>query len=154
MWLWEGHVVPLTRLEPCLVKGERASNLHSASGSEAVLTCRFSQVPLQFPSTPSLLEAVRLCCPEHWLSAASLWGDCNGQVSLYILVVSRTPSSFRKRHDLEKYFEVQGPEKMQWLKTNGEGIAFLLRVSAWSQARHTAAAVVFFLYFHFCDYFF
>ena len=47
-------MVPLTRLEPCLVKGERASNLHSASGSEAVLTCRFLWVPLQFPSLSQL----------------------------------------------------------------------------------------------------
>ena len=47
-------MVPLTRLEPCLVKEERASNLHSASGSEAVLTCRFLWVPLQFPSLSQL----------------------------------------------------------------------------------------------------
>ena len=36
------------RLEPCPVKGERASRLHSASGSEALLTCRLLRVPLWF----------------------------------------------------------------------------------------------------------
>lgn len=54
VWLWEGDVVPLTRLEPCPVKGERASNLHSASGSEAVLTCRLLWVSFQFPSLSQL----------------------------------------------------------------------------------------------------
>ena len=44
----------LTRLEPCPVKGEIASSLHSASGSEAVLTCRLLWVPLQFPSLSQL----------------------------------------------------------------------------------------------------
>ena len=47
-------MVLLTRLEPCPVKGERASSLHSASGSEAVLTCRLLWVPLQFPSLSQL----------------------------------------------------------------------------------------------------
>ena len=47
-------MVLLTRLEPCPVKGERASSLHSASGSEAVLTCRLLRVPLQFPSLSQL----------------------------------------------------------------------------------------------------
>ena len=47
-------MVPLTRLELCPVKGERASSLHSASGSEAVLTCRLLWVPLQFPSLSQL----------------------------------------------------------------------------------------------------
>ena len=41
-------MVSLTRLEPYPVKGKRASSLHSASGSEAVLTCRLLWVPLQF----------------------------------------------------------------------------------------------------------
>ena len=40
----------LTRLEPCPMKEERASSLHSASRSEAVLTCILLWVPLQFPS--------------------------------------------------------------------------------------------------------
>ena len=43
-------MVPLTRLEPCPVRWERASSLHSASGSEALLTCRFLWIPLQFLS--------------------------------------------------------------------------------------------------------
>ena len=47
-------MVPLTRLEPYPVKGKRASGLHSASGSEAVLTCRLLWVPLQFPSLSQL----------------------------------------------------------------------------------------------------
>ena len=40
----------LTRLEPCPMKEERAYSLHSASRSEAVLTCILLWVPLQFPS--------------------------------------------------------------------------------------------------------
>lgn len=47
-------MVPLTRLEPYPVKGKRASGLHSASGSEAVLTCRLLWVPLQFLSLSQL----------------------------------------------------------------------------------------------------
>ena len=47
-------MVPLTRLEPCPVKEERASSLYPASGSEAVLTCRLLWVPLQFPSLSHL----------------------------------------------------------------------------------------------------
>ena len=43
-------MVPLTRLESRPVKGERASSLHSASGSEALLTFRLLWFPLQFPS--------------------------------------------------------------------------------------------------------
>ena len=41
-------MIPLIRLGPCPVKGERAPSLHSASGSEAVLTGRLPWVPLQF----------------------------------------------------------------------------------------------------------
>ena len=56
-------MVPLTRLEPCLVKEERASNLHSASGSEAVLTRRLLWAPPQF------LFLSQLCRRgESWLS--------------------------------------------------------------------------------------
>ena len=47
-------MVLLTRLEPCSVKRERASSLHSASGFEAVLTCRFLWLPLQFLSLSQL----------------------------------------------------------------------------------------------------
>ena len=47
-------MVPPTRLEPCPVKGEITSCLHSASGSEVVLTCRLLWVPLQFPSLSQL----------------------------------------------------------------------------------------------------
>ena len=47
-------MVPLIRLEPCPVKGERASSLHSASGSEAVLTCRLLWIPPQLPSLSQL----------------------------------------------------------------------------------------------------
>ena len=47
-------MVSLTGLEPHPVKGKRASSLHSASGSEAVLTCRLLWVSLQFPSLPQL----------------------------------------------------------------------------------------------------
>ena len=47
-------MVSLTRLEPYPVKGKRASSLHSASGSEAVLTCRLLWVPLQFLSLSQL----------------------------------------------------------------------------------------------------
>ena len=48
-------MVPLTRLEPCPVKRERASSLQSASGSEAVLTCRLlcrcsPSVSISFPA--------------------------------------------------------------------------------------------------------
>ena len=79
-------MVPPTRLEPCPVKGERVSSLHSASGPEAVLTCRLLWIPLQFLSLSQLIrrgEAVRntdcqLLCFE---------GDCNGQVSLYISLI-------------------------------------------------------------------
>ena len=47
-------MVPLTRLEPYPVKGKRASGLHSASGSEAVLTCRLLWVSPQFLSLSQL----------------------------------------------------------------------------------------------------
>ena len=47
-------MVPLTRLEPCPVKGKRASSLHSASGFEAVLTCRLLWIPPQLPSLSQL----------------------------------------------------------------------------------------------------
>ena len=47
-------MVPLTRLEPCPVKEERASSLYPASGSEAVLTFRLLWVPLKFPSLSQL----------------------------------------------------------------------------------------------------
>ena len=43
-------MVPLARLEPYPMKGEIAFSLHSASGSEAVLTCRLLWVSFQFPS--------------------------------------------------------------------------------------------------------
>ena len=46
--LWEDHIVPLIRLELCPMKEERAFSLQSASGSEAVLTCRLHWVPFQF----------------------------------------------------------------------------------------------------------
>ena len=47
-------MVPPIRLEPCSVRWEIASSLHSASGSEVVLTCRLLWVPLQFPSLSQL----------------------------------------------------------------------------------------------------
>ena len=43
-------MVPPTRLEPFPLREEKAFSLHSASWSEAVLTCRLLWVPLQFPS--------------------------------------------------------------------------------------------------------
>ena len=45
-----GSFGSLTRLELWPMTEERASSLHSASRSEAVLTCRLLWVPLQFPS--------------------------------------------------------------------------------------------------------
>ena len=72
-------MVPLTRLEPCLVKEERASNLHSASGSEAVLTCRLLWVSLQFLSLSQLgtrgetrlSRSLTVSCFPLWVTAVA-----------------------------------------------------------------------------------
>ena len=56
-------MVPLARLEPYPMKGEIAFSLHSASGSEAVLTRRLLWAPPQF------LFLSQLCRRgESWLS--------------------------------------------------------------------------------------
>ena len=47
-------MVPPTRLEPFPLREEKAFSLHSASWSEAVLTCRLLWVPLQFLSLSQL----------------------------------------------------------------------------------------------------
>ena len=87
-------MVLLTRLEPCPLKGERASSLHSASGSEAVLTCRLLWIPLQLPSLSQLGRR-----GETQLSR-TLTVSCFAlrvivMVSLYF-INSRTLSSFQK----------------------------------------------------------
>ena len=72
-------MVSLTRLEPYPVKGKRASSLHSASGSEAVLTCRLLWVPLQFLSLSQLgtrgetrlSRSLTVSCFPLWVTAVA-----------------------------------------------------------------------------------
>ena len=54
-------MVPLTRLEPFPMKEERAFSLQSASGFEAVLTCRLLWVPSSFMiSIPQKLVEIKI----------------------------------------------------------------------------------------------
>ena len=89
-------MVPLTRLEPCPVKRERASSLHSASGPEVVLTCRLLWVPLQFPSLSQLVRRgeTRLL-RTLTVSCLALRAIAMAGLSVYF-ISSRTLTSFKK----------------------------------------------------------
>ena len=95
VWLWEDLEIPLTRLEPYPVKGERASSLHSASGSEAVLTCRLLWVPLQFLPLSQIGRrgGARL---SGTLSTALLWGGLQWWGFSVYLISSKILCSFWK----------------------------------------------------------
>ena len=90
-------MVLLTRLEPCPVKGERVSSLHSASGPEAVLTCRLLWIPLQFPSLSQLgrrdeTQLSRTLTVSHFALRVIVMARF-----LYLYFInSRTISSFQK----------------------------------------------------------
>ena len=129
-------MVPPRRLEPFPVKGERASSLHYASGSEAVLICRCLLVLLQFPPLYQLSRrGETLLSRTLTVSCFSLRGIA---MARFLCILYQFQNSFRlpKRHDAEKYLRYK-VLKMKWLKTNGRELLFYCRVSAWSQARHT-----------------
>ena len=102
-------MVSLTRLEPYPVKGKRASSLHSASGSEAVLTCRLLWVPLQFLSLSQLgtRGETRLL---RTLTVSCLALRAIAMVGLLCIFHSRTLSSFQISISPRAVFKAEGPE--------------------------------------------
>lgn len=139
VWLWENHVVLLTRLEPCPVKGERISSLHSASGSEAVLTCRLLWVSPSFCFFLSFAEEVILGCQDHWLSVL-FWGRLQQPGFSMYFISSRTLTSFKKRCDPEKYLRWK-VLRMRWIGTNGRELLFYRGVPGRCQGRHSSSVL-------------
>ena len=126
----------LTRLEPCLMKEERASSFHSASRSEVVLTCRLLWVPLQFPSLSQFGRR-----GETWPSR-SLTVSCfvlRGIAMIGFLFISLQNTFFlSKRHDPEKHLRWK-VLKMRRLKNNGRELLFSCGIPAQCQGRNTPA---------------
>ena len=137
-WLWEGHVVPLTRLEPCPVKGERVPSLRSASGFEAVLTCRLFWVPLQLPYLSQLGRR-----GETRLSR-SLTVNCFAlraiaMAGFLCMFYSRTPPPSKKTWS-RKVFEGK-VLRMRWIGTNWRELLLYHGVTGRCQARHCSCVL-------------
>lgn len=139
------------RTMPC----ERGESIQSssASGSEAVLTCRFLWVPLQFPSLSQLSRSSEtLLSRTLTVSCFSLRGLQWPGFSVYFSSF-RTPSSFQKTRPREKYLRYK-VLKMQWLKTNGRELLFYYSVCLVPGQTHCSCSLCFTLLPFLLDYFF
>ena len=146
VWLWVGHVVPPTWLEQFPLKEEKTFSFHSASWSEAVLTCRLLWVSFQFLSLSQIGRRGETQL-SRILSAALLWRWLQWWGLSVYLINSITLSSFQKAMT-QRY--IWGGRSCRWVEWKIMGMNCFDTVECLLDGRQETLQLCFASYFCFC----